>query len=122
MRKNAIVRFGGTKIRKEQDENDTGDKNKEEDVVQKLLFFFQEKLEQGREFRSEGILVENNDREARKKLQNQLIIQSQQMKARQSQAIRALQEQQAQILAFLLENQFSLFQMNCVWFSFRDCI
>ena len=65
---------------------------------------------------------ENNDREARKKLQNQLIIQSQQMKAQQSQAIRALQQQQAQILAFLLENQFSLFQMNCVWFCFRDCI
>ena len=81
MRKNAVGRFGGTRIRKEQDENDTGDKNKVEDVVQKLLVFFQEKLEQGREFRSEGILVENNDREARKKLQNQLIIQSQQMKA-----------------------------------------
>ena len=44
MRKNAIGRFGGTKIRKEQDENDTGDKNKVEDVVQKLLVFFKKNL------------------------------------------------------------------------------
>ena len=59
---------------------------------------------------------ENNDREARKKLQNQLIIQSQLIKAQQSQAVRALQQQQAQIVALLLENQCSLFQMNCVSF------
>ena len=40
MRKKTMGRFGGTRIRKEQDENDTGDKNKVEDVVQKLLVFF----------------------------------------------------------------------------------
>ena len=33
-------RFAGTRKRKEQDENDTGDENKVEGVVQKLLVFF----------------------------------------------------------------------------------
>ena len=38
-------------------------------------------------------------------MHNQLIIQNQQMQAQQSQAIHALQQQQAQILASLLQRQ-----------------
>ena len=46
-----------------QDESDTGDKNIVEGVVQKWLVFIRfirEKLEQGREFRSEDLQEENN--------------------------------------------------------------
>ena len=67
-----------------QDESDTGDKNIVEGVVQKWLVFIrfiQEKLEQGREFRSEDLQEENNEREARKIQHNQLIIQNKQMQA-----------------------------------------
>ena len=67
-----------------QDESDTGDKNIVEGVVQKWLVFIrfiQEKLEQGREFRSEDLQEENNKREARKREHNQLIIQNKQMQA-----------------------------------------
>ena len=46
-----------------------------------VLGFLQEKLEQDRKFRSENMLEESNDSEAWKKLQNQLIIKSQQMEA-----------------------------------------
>ena len=42
MRKKAIGRFAGTRKREEQDENYTGDENKVEDVVQKLLVFLKE--------------------------------------------------------------------------------
>ena len=38
-------RFAGTRKRKEQDENDTGDENKVEGVVQKLLVFFKKNLD-----------------------------------------------------------------------------
>ena len=60
-----------------QDESDTVDKNIVERVVQKWLVFIRfirEKLEQGREFRSEDLQEENNERDARKKQHNQLII------------------------------------------------
>ena len=96
------------KKREVQDESDTGDKNIVEGVFQKWLVFIRfirEKLEQGREFRSEDLQEENNKREARKRQHNQLIIQNKQMQAQQSQAIQALQQQQAQILAFLLQRQ-----------------
>ena len=65
-----------------QDESDTGDKNIVEGVVQKWLVFIRfirEKLEQGREFRSEDLQEENNEREARKREHNQPIIQNKQI-------------------------------------------
>ena len=46
-----------------QDESDIGDKNIVEDVVQKWLVFIRfirEKLDQGREFRSEDLQEENS--------------------------------------------------------------
>ena len=89
-----MERFGETKKREMQDESDTGDKNKVEDEV---VCFLREKLGQDREFRSEDLQEENNEREARKRQHNQLIIQNQQMQAQQSQAI--------QILAFVLQKQ-----------------
>ena len=96
------------KKREVQDESDTGDKNIIDGLVQKWLVFIRfirEKLEQGGEFRSEDLQKENNEREARKIQHNQLIIQNKQMQAQQSQAIQALQQWQAQILAFLLQRQ-----------------
>ena len=72
------------KKREVQDESDTVDKNIVEGVVQKWLVFIRfirEKLEQGREFRSEDLQEENNKREARKREHNQLIIQNKQMQA-----------------------------------------
>ena len=72
------------KKREVQDESDTVDKNIVEGVVQKWLVFIRfirEKLEQGREFRSEDLQEENNEREARKIQHNQLIIQNKQMQA-----------------------------------------
>ena len=56
-------------------------------------------------FRSENLQEETNEREARERQDNQLIIQNQQMQAQQNQAIQALQQQQAQILALLLGRQ-----------------
>ena len=67
-----------------------------------MVGFLREKLEQDREFRSEDLQEQNNEREAREWQHNQLIIQNQQIQAQQSQAIQALQQQQAQILALLL--------------------
>ena len=67
-----------------QDESDTVDKNIVEGVVQKWLVFIRfirEKLEQGREFRSEDLQEENNEREARKREHSQFIIQNKQMQA-----------------------------------------
>ena len=96
------------KKREVQDESDTGDKNIIDGLVQKWLVFIRfirEKLEQGREFRSEDLQEENNEREARKRQHNQLIMQNKQIQAQQSQTIQALQQQQAQILAFLLQRQ-----------------
>ena len=66
-----------------QDESDTGNKNIVEVVVQKWLVFIRFirlKLEQGREFRSED-LQEENEREARKREHNQLIMQNKQIQA-----------------------------------------
>ena len=65
-----------------QDEKATGEKNIVEGVVQKWLVFIRfiwEKLEQSREFRSEDLQEENNERDARKKQHNQLIIQNKQI-------------------------------------------
>ena len=56
-----------------------------------MVGFLREKLEQDREFRSEDLQEENNEREARKRQHNQLIIQNQQMQAHQSQVIQAVQ-------------------------------
>ena len=67
-----------------QDESDTGNKNIVEAVVQKWLVFIRFirlKLEQGREFRSEDLQEENNEREARKREHNQLIMQNKQIQA-----------------------------------------
>ena len=67
-----------------------------------MVGFLREKLEQGREFRSEDLQEQNNEREARERQYNQPIIQNQLVQVRQSQAIQALQQQQAQILVLLL--------------------
>ena len=77
-----MERFGEIKKREVQCESDTGDKNSRRctKVVGFYSFYSREKLEQGREFRSED-LQENNEREARKRQHNQLIIQNKQMQA-----------------------------------------
>ena len=65
--------------REVQDESDAGDKGIVEGVVQKWLVFIhfiREKLEEGRDFRSEDFQEENNESEARKRQYNQLIIQN----------------------------------------------
>ena len=67
-----------------------------------MVGFLREKLEQDREFKSEDLQEQSNEREAREWQHNQLIIQNQQIQAQQSQAIQALQQQQAHILALLL--------------------
>ena len=67
--------------------------------------FLREKLEQDREFWSEHLQKQNNEREVREWQHNQLIRQNQQIQAQQSQAIQALQQQQAQILVLLLQRQ-----------------
>ena len=57
------------KKREVQDESDTGDKNMKKGVVQKWLVFIRfirGKFGQGREFKSEDLQEENNEREARK--------------------------------------------------------
>ena len=67
-----------------------------------MVGFLREKLEQDREFRSEHLQEQNNEREARERQYNQPIIQNQLIQVRQSQAIQALQQQQAQILVLFL--------------------
>ena len=67
-----------------------------------MVGFLREKLEQDREFRSEDLQEQNNEREARERQYNQPIIQNQLIQVRQSQAIQALQQQQAQILVLFL--------------------
>ena len=68
-----------------------------------VVGFLREKLEQDREFRSEDLQEQNNEGEVRERQHNHLIIHNQQMQAQQNQAIQALQQQQAQILALLLQ-------------------
>ena len=70
-----------------------------------MVGFLREKLEQDREFRSEDLQEQNNEREAREWQHKQIIIQNQQIQSQQSQGIQALQQQQAQILALLLQRQ-----------------
>ena len=74
-------------------------------VQLEVVGFLGEKLEQDREFRSEDLQEQNNEREARERQHNQLIIRNQQMQVQQSQAFQALRQEQAQILAFLLQRQ-----------------
>ena len=70
-----------------------------------MVCFLREKLEQDREFRSEGLQEENNERETRDRWHNQLIIQNRQTQAQQSHVIQALQQGQTQVLALLLQRQ-----------------
>ena len=83
MRKKAMGIFGGTRKRNEQDESDTGGKNRVEGCSTEVVGFLREELEQDLEFRSDGLQKEHNEKEARKKQRNQLIIQSQQSQQRQ---------------------------------------
>ena len=70
-----------------------------------MVGFFREKLEQNREFRSKDLQEQSNARKARERQHKQLIIRNQQIQAQQSQEIQTLQQQQAQILALLLQSQ-----------------
>ena len=70
-----------------------------------MVGFLREKLQQDREFRSEGLQEENNERETRERWYNQLIIQNRQMQAQQSHVIQGLQQGQTQVLALLLQRQ-----------------
>ena len=49
-----------------------------------MVGFLREKLEQDRKFRAEDLQEQGNEREARERQHNQLIIQNQQIKAQQS--------------------------------------
>ena len=70
-----------------------------------MVGFLREKLEQDREFRSEDLQEQNNEREAREWQHNQLIIQNQQTKLSKVRQSKRLQQQQAQMLALLLQRQ-----------------
>ena len=70
-----------------------------------MVCFIREKFEQDRKFRSENLQEGKNEIEARERQHNQLMIQNQQMQAQQNQIIQALLQQQAQILALLLQRQ-----------------
>ena len=59
-----------------------------------MVGFLREKPEQDREFRSEDLQEENNEREAWERQHNQLLYKNQQMQAQQSQAVQALQQHQ----------------------------
>ena len=100
-----MERFGETKKVRGQTEVTLGIKTQQKVQLRSgwLLFVLFQKNEQGREFRSEDLQEESSEREAWKRQHNQLIIQNKQMLAQQSQAIQALQLQQAQVLAFLLQ-------------------
>ena len=87
-----------------------------------MVSFLRERLEQDREFRSEDLQGENNERKVRESQHNQLMIQNQQMQAQQSQTIQALLQQQTKILPLLLQKQYSVFLVNYVRLCFRDCI
>ena len=93
-----MTRFGETKKRELQDESDTEDKNIAEGdqkatlSITRLIDYNSKGMKEWlREFRSD-LQEENNEREARKRQHNQLIIQNQQMQPQQSQAIQALQQ------------------------------
>ena len=86
-----MEQFWETWKRRGQDESDTGGKNKVGGLLRRG-WFSSRKLEQDREFRSEGLQEENNERETRERWYNQLIIQNRQMQTQQSHAIQALQQ------------------------------
>ena len=100
-----MERFGETKKVSGKTEVTLGIKTQQKVQLRSgwLLFVLFQKNEQGREFRSEDLQEESSEREAWKRQHNQFIIQNKQMLAQQSQAIQALQLQQAQVLAFLLQ-------------------
>ena len=93
-----MTRSGETKKRELQDESDTKDKiiadgdQKATFSITRLIDYNSKGMKEWlREFRSD-LQEENNEREARKRQHNQLIIQNQQMQPQQSQAIQALQQ------------------------------
>ena len=69
-----------------------------------LLVLFEKNLSKVKNL-DQKTCKKNNERQARKRQYNQLIIQNKQMQAQQSQAVQALQQQQAQILAFWHQRQ-----------------
>ena len=100
-----MERFGETKKVSGKTEVTLGIKTQQKVQLRSgwLLFVLFQKNEQGREFRSGDLQEESSEREAWKRQHNQFIIQNKQMLAQQSQAIQALQHQQAQVLDFLLQ-------------------
>ena len=85
-----MERFGETRKRKGKDESGTGDKKQSRSCRSEAVGFLREKLEQGREFRSEDFQGKKNEREAREKQHNPLMTKNKQMQAQQSQTIQAL--------------------------------
>ena len=84
------------------DESDTGNKCKVKRIVQKLLVFFEKNLNKIANLYQKICKKKINEREARERQHNQLIIQNQQI---QAQAIQVFQQQQAHILVLLLQRQ-----------------
>ena len=78
-----MVRFGETWKRKEQDESDTGDKNKVDGLVEKWLVFFEKNLNQ---------IANLDQKTCKNKIRIKLITQNQDSQAQQSQVIKALQQ------------------------------
>ena len=68
-----------------------------------MVNFLQGKLEQDREFRSEELQEQNNERKAWEWQHNKLIIQNQQIQAQGSQAIQALQQSAGSDLGFVID-------------------
>ena len=68
-----------------------------------MVNFLQGKLEQDREFRSEELQEQNNERKAWEWQHNKLIIQNQQIQAQGSQAIQALQQSAGSDLCFVVD-------------------
>ena len=104
MRKEAMERFGETRKRKGQEESDIGDRNKVEGVVKKWLIFFEKNLNKIANL-DQNICKKKTMKGKLGKDSITIIIQNQHMKAQQNKKIQILQEQQAQILALLLQRQ-----------------
>ena len=68
-----------------------------------MVNFLRGKLEQDREFRSEDLQEQNNERKALEWQHNKLIIQNQQIQAQKSQAIQALQQSARSDLGFVVD-------------------
>ena len=104
MRKEAMERFGETRKRNGQEESDIGDRNKVEGVVKKWLIFFEKNLNKIANL-DQNICKKKTMKGKLGKDSITIIIQNQHMKAQQNKKIQILQEQQAQILALLLQRQ-----------------